>query len=85
MLNLAKRRTKEWIRTKEINMVVFSRNMETTTFPLMFLTPVPLTEVGTRFLLFKKLSPKESDRNLTTEAAAHGRSRKQEVGLLRHQ
>lgn len=54
-------------------------------FPLMFLTPVPLIDVGTRFPLFKKLSPKEPDRNLTTEAVAHEGSLKQEVDLLRHQ
>lgn len=61
-------------------MAVFSRFIETTTFSLMFLKPVPLTEVGTRFPRFKKLSPKEPDRN-TTEAAAREGSLKQEVRM----
>lgn len=66
-------------------MAVFSRFIETTMFPVMFLTPFPKIEVGKRFPLFKNLSPKELDGNSTTKAAAHEGSLKQEVDLLRRQ
>lgn len=55
-------RIQELIRTKQINTVVFGRIIEFAMFPLILLTPVPLIEVGRRFPLFEKLSPKEPDR-----------------------
>lgn len=55
-------RRQELIRTKQINIVVFGRIIEFAMFPLILLTPVPLIEVGRRFPLFEKLSPKEPDR-----------------------